>query len=200
MSADAATRRRTRSYVLDEPTVGLHMADVERLIRVLHRLVDEGHSVVVIEHDLDVIAEADWVIDLGPEGGVNGGRVVAEAVPERLIGTGREPHRRGAQAGARPVPCRRRHLLPLDDRITARSRKEPVQLLDQGFLGKGLDDEIRRAGLQTVFDGLTTTFARQHHHRDACEVRNELQSLGQGDAIDVRQVDIHQDEIRRLAT
>jgi excinuclease ABC subunit A len=74
------------------------MADVERLIRVLHRLVDGGHSVVVIEHDLDVIAEADWVIDLGPEGGVNGGRVIAEAAPERLS-THEDSHTGAALAG-----------------------------------------------------------------------------------------------------
>jgi excinuclease ABC subunit A len=72
-------------YVLDEPTVGLHMQDVEKLIHVLHRLVNAGHSVVVIEHDLDVIAEADWIIDLGPEGGKEGGKIVAACTPEELV-------------------------------------------------------------------------------------------------------------------
>ncbi|MGO4391939.1 excinuclease ABC subunit UvrA [Variovorax sp. M-6] len=89
---DDVTRRGNKAphtlYVLDEPTVGLHMADVEKLIHVLHRLVNGGHSVVVIEHDLDVIAEADWLIDLGPEGGNAGGRVVAAAPPEEVVKLG----------------------------------------------------------------------------------------------------------------
>jgi excinuclease ABC subunit A len=79
-------------YVLDEPTVGLHMADVEKLVRVLHRLVEAGNTVVVIEHNLDVIAEADWVVDLGPEGGGGGGRVVCEGPPERLAARPKASH------------------------------------------------------------------------------------------------------------
>jgi excinuclease ABC subunit A len=85
--ADAAARpgragaQQHTLYVLDEPTVGLHMADVERLTRVLHRLVDAGNTVVVIEHNLDIMAEADWLVDLGPEGGDAGGRIVAQGAP-----------------------------------------------------------------------------------------------------------------------
>jgi excinuclease ABC subunit A len=71
-------------YVLDEPTIGLHMADVEKLIRVLHRLVDSGNTVVIIEHNLDIIAEADWIFDLGPEGGDGGGSIVAAGPPETV--------------------------------------------------------------------------------------------------------------------
>jgi excinuclease ABC subunit A len=70
---------------LDEPTVGLHMADVEKLIRVLHRLVDAGNTVVVIEHNLDVMADADWIVDLGPEGGDGGGRIAAQGAPTAII-------------------------------------------------------------------------------------------------------------------
>jgi excinuclease ABC subunit A len=76
---------RSTLYVLDEPTVGLHMADVENLLRVLHRLVDAGNTVVVIEHNLDIIAEADCILDLGPEGGDAGGRIVAQGSPEDII-------------------------------------------------------------------------------------------------------------------
>ena len=71
-------------YLLDEPTVGLHMADVAKLIDVLHRLVDVGHSVIVIEHNLDLIRAADWVLELGPEGGDQGGRLTFAGTPDAL--------------------------------------------------------------------------------------------------------------------
>ena len=80
--ADAAGG--TTLYVLDEPTVGLSMADIEQLLDVIHRLVDAGHTVVIIEHNLDVITAADWIIDLGPEGGADGGRLIGQGIPDQI--------------------------------------------------------------------------------------------------------------------
>ncbi len=87
-----ASRTPHTLYVLDEPTVGLSMADVEKLIHVLHRLVEAGNTVVVIEHNLDVIAEADWLLDLGPEGGTGGGRLVIEGTPEQVAAAHARSH------------------------------------------------------------------------------------------------------------
>ena len=98
-------------YVLDEPTTGLHFEDIRKLLGVLQSLVDKGNSVIVIEHNLDVIKNADWVIDMGPEGGSGGGLVIAEGTPEHDRRRRGEPHgpvpRRGARAG-RAAPLKRR--------------------------------------------------------------------------------------------
>jgi excinuclease ABC subunit A len=88
LSTELSRRATGRTlYVLDEPTTGLHFADVEKLLEVLHRLVDGGNTVLVIEHNLDVIKTADWIVDLGPEGGDRGGRIIAEGPPEKVAAT-----------------------------------------------------------------------------------------------------------------
>ncbi|MBI4011719.1 MAG: excinuclease ABC subunit UvrA, partial [Candidatus Rokubacteria bacterium] len=85
LSAELSRRATGRTlYILDEPTTGLHFADIQRLLDVLNRLVDQGNTVVVIEHNLDVVKTADHVVDLGPEGGDDGGRVVATGSPEAV--------------------------------------------------------------------------------------------------------------------
>ncbi|MCB9665699.1 MAG: excinuclease ABC subunit UvrA [Alphaproteobacteria bacterium] len=88
LAAELMARPGHRIYLLDEPTTGLHLADVSRLVKVLHTLVDKGHTVVTIEHHLDVILQADHVVELGPEGGAAGGRIVAEGTPEVVAASG----------------------------------------------------------------------------------------------------------------
>jgi excinuclease ABC subunit A len=78
-------------YILEEPTIGLHLSDCEKLIHVLHRLVDQGHSVVVIEHHLDLLAEADYIVELGPGGGPAGGEIVYQGALAGLLRNGRSP-------------------------------------------------------------------------------------------------------------
>jgi excinuclease ABC subunit A len=88
LASELAKRATGRTlYVLDEPTTGLHFQDVDKLLGVLHRLVDAGNTVIVIEHNLDVVKTADWIVDLGPEGGDRGGEVVAQGPPERVART-----------------------------------------------------------------------------------------------------------------
>jgi len=72
-------------YILDEPTTGLHFADIQKLLEVLLKLRDQGNTLIVIEHNLEVIKSADWIIDLGPEGGQDGGRVIAQGTPEQIV-------------------------------------------------------------------------------------------------------------------
>jgi len=90
LSSELAKRDTGKTfYLLDEPTTGLHFDDIRKLLEVLHRLVDRGNTVAVIEHNLDVIKNADWIIDLGPEGGDKGGTIVAKGTPDQIMKAGK---------------------------------------------------------------------------------------------------------------
>ena len=114
LSTELSRRATGRTlYVLDEPTTGLHFADVEKLLEVLHRLVDGGNTVLVIEHNLDVIKTADWIVDLGPEGGDRGGRIIAEGTPEKVAaveGSATGEYLARVLRGEPLVPLSRRHV------------------------------------------------------------------------------------------
>ena len=121
-------RDRANVYILDEPTTGLHFADIEKLLEVLQRLVDAGNTVLVIEHNLDVIKQADWIIDLGPEGGEAGGEVLATGTPEQVAkveesATGRYLSQAPPKKVARPRKARRRRRRKPRPRRGAEARR-----------------------------------------------------------------------------
>jgi len=122
LSSELSRRDTGRTlYLLDEPTTGLHYADVERLLAVLHRLVDHGNTVVVIEHNLDVLKTADWIIDLGPEGGDKGGYVIAEGSPEQLAANSASATGQYLRA-----PLAKARKTPASSNGAARSRRSKV--------------------------------------------------------------------------
>ena len=142
-------------YVLDEPTTGLHFEDIRKLLGVLQGLVDKGNTVIVIEHNLDVIKTADWVVDMGPEGGSGGGTVVAEGTPEEIAAVPDELHRRlpreraaGRAAGAAaegrrgpPGPGRGRPR----SRLLPRGRGAPAEAeAGRGPVGTARGDDPNR--------------------------------------------------------
>jgi excinuclease ABC subunit A len=118
-------------YILDEPTTGLHFHDIELLLTVLHRLRDHGNTVVVIEHNLDVIKTADWVIDLGPEGGAGGGRIIAEGPPEHIAMFAESYTGRYLEPVLSRSAGRRTPALKVAPMRNGRERKQPVDLLGE---------------------------------------------------------------------
>ena len=138
-------------YLLDEPTTGLHFDDVRKLLEVLHRLTDLGNSVIIIEHNLDVIRNADWILDLGPEGGEEGGRIVGEGRPAKIAAT---PGSYTGQFLKRYYTSANGHLsaVDLDESVPAEPPEgaPSIPQLSAEWVG---DDEPKRASVKSKSNG-----------------------------------------------
>ncbi|MGZ0164592.1 MAG: excinuclease ABC subunit UvrA [Planctomycetales bacterium] len=128
-------------YILDEPTTGLHFEDIDKLLKVLNSLVEAGNTVIVIEHNLDVIKTADWVVDLGPEAGIGGGWIVAEGTPEDLV-EGLRAKGQGSRAG---IEERRSHTAEQLVKILAKGRRGTREVFDAAAEGKKRDGDLTMA-------------------------------------------------------
>ncbi len=149
-------------YILDEPTTGLHFDDIRKLLKVLHSLVELGNTVVVIEHNLDVIKTADWIVDLGPEAGVDGGWIVAEGTPEEVVaavgqvskpvrGTNPKRERGNASSLARQsAPAMHSHTAELLAPLLEQGRRETIEIFDaRGAAKKRTGDlDLRKLGAE----------------------------------------------------
>ena len=143
-------------YILDEPTTGLHFEDIRKLLKVLHSLVELGNTVVVIEHNLDVIKTADWIVDLGPEAGVDGGWIVAAGTPEDVVAAYTNPKRQRGSASSppparpKPVPDMHSYTAELLAPLLARGRREGIEIFDARAVAKKRtgDLDLRKLGAE----------------------------------------------------
>ena len=172
-------------YILDEPTTGLHFDDIDKLLKVLNSLVEAGNTVIVIEHNLDVIKTADWIVDLGPEAGIGGGWIVAEGTPEDLV-AGLKGKGRGAKAekNGAGVEERRSHTAEQLVSVLAKGRRGTREVFDAAAEGKKRDGDVTMAQVGKDAKMPWETDGRKWHTRDRI-AHSGKPCRWEGDALDM---------------